>query len=80
MTKDEKIEYLSRLFMYVVKIGYQSDIDQVEYFTRGIADQMGIEHAAHRTEDLLNPATLEMDGTDEEVMNRIKARLMEQNP
>jgi len=80
MTKEEKIEFLSRLFMYGAKVGFDSDIYHVEYFIYSIARDMGVTAEDIRPLDYLDETNYEISGSEESVMDDIRKILVSQNP
>jgi hypothetical protein len=79
MTREEKLDFMARLFMYGAKVGYDADITEVEYFIRSVADDMGF-----NTEGILTSSHVdergELKDSEESVMAEYKRELLARNP
>lgn len=80
MSREEKIEYLSRLFMYAAKLGYDADIEDVEYFCRSIADEMQMNVDNVVTSRYVDENTGGLNGSEGEVMGKIRDLISIANP
>ena len=78
MTKEQKIDYLSRLFMYGAKVGYDADITVVEYFMYSIAADMGINAEGVLTSEHVTD-TAQLNASEDAVFDKIRAQLIALN-
>jgi hypothetical protein len=78
MTKQEKIEYLARLWMYGAKVGYNADISQVEYFIRLVGDDLGLDMEGLITSAHITDAG-ELGAPEDEVIEKFRAALIAMN-
>jgi hypothetical protein len=79
MTKDEKLGFISKLFMYGAKVGYEADIVEVEYFIRSAAADMGVNLGALATSTYVNTDG-ELAASAEETEADILRKLAVLNP
>ena len=79
MTKEEKIEFLSRLWMYGAKCGYNADISQVEYFLHQVGDDLGLSTETLVTSRHVNDSG-DLNASEKAVMDAFRMELFTQNP
>lgn len=80
LSRDEKLDYLARLFMYAAKVGYDADIEDVEYFCRSIAHEMDMNVDNVITSKYVDEDTGALVGSEDEVTGKIRELINIANP